>query len=92
MSLKACSKYKVFKADGQGGGEELYESLRSTAIEKYLLKENLPIDLDYNNYYVECHHHEETEQIKRVSLYEFKDMCFNGEVKDNRGAYTMRKG
>lgn len=92
MALTSCDKYKLFKADGEGGGEELYSTLRSAAMEKFLLKYDLPIDLDMNNYYIECRYFEEFSTNTRLSLREFKDKTFEREIKDNRGAYTCRRG
>ena len=92
MKVIVCNRYRLYKASGNydGRGEEIYSTMRATAITKYMVKHSIPVDLDTNAYFIECCHSDKV--LKRVSTYEFNTMSFDRLIVDDRGAYTMRRG
>ncbi len=82
----------MLKGEGKPGFEPSYTEIkrveRSSTLSKYMVKHNIPMNLDFNSYKVECYYNETV--LGSFATSEWSDKITYGELKDYRGNYCVR--
>jgi len=87
-----CNRYVLLKGEGEAGFEPSYTEVKSVeranALSGYMVKHDIPMDLNINIYKVECYYNGEL--LGSFATAEWSNKITYKEIEDYRGHYVVR--